>query len=292
MRVLVTGSEGRIGRVQVARLLAEGMEVRTFDSRAAGRNHPAEHYPGDIRDIQAVRRAVQGVDAVVHLAAIPSDRNGAGSDVLEVNVQGASNILFSCVEADVPRVVFFSSINSLGCVGIHGRPQYLPLDDSHPHNPMTPYQLSKYIGEEACRCFSERYGIVTIGLRPVLVISPENYHWINDHQQRFTPERERPEFYAYVDVRDVCDAAFLAINASGILHDNFLLAAEDTTAPIPTRELADQQYPDLPWKVEREAYLNNNPYRSFIDCSHAKELLGWNPQHTWRTQSISGEMNV
>lgn len=282
MRVLVTGSAGHIGREQVRVLQAAGYDLRTTDRVATVRDHAWEHLPGDLRDIDFVRRAVQGVDAVVHLGAIPSDRYGSGDEVLTVNVQGTWNVLMACQEAGVERVVFFSSINALGCVGGHRPAAYLPIDDAYPRHPMSPYQLSKHLGEEICRCFSEKHGIVTICLRPGFVATPEHYAHFGHGSQEQRAAWQKDEYWGYVDRRDVCDAVVRALQVEGIQHDAFLLFADDTTIDLPTLQLVEQHYPDTPWKQDRQAYVAGNPYRSVFDASRAKQVLGWYPRHSWR----------
>jgi nucleoside-diphosphate-sugar epimerase len=262
-------------------LRAAGHEVRTFDLTAAHKDRAHEHIPGDLCELTEVRKAVQGVDAVVHLAALASDRAGTGPDIIRVNVLGTTNILFACYEAGVERVVAYSSVNALGAVGGHRPAAYLPIDDRYPRLPLSPYQLSKHLGEEACRSFSEKYGMVTVCLRPVFVMSLDHYKWVRDRKQP-NYDREKWEYFAYVDVRDVCEAAIRGLTVEGVTHDAFLLTADDTTAIITTEELVERCYPDTPWRQDRGAYLADNPYRSLMDCSHAANVLGWQPRHSWR----------
>lgn len=282
MRILVTGSAGNIGQLLTQTLLEAGHEIRTFDRAAQKANEAWEHHPGDLRDINAVRHAVQGMDAVAHLGAIPGDRRGGGDEVLSVNAQGTWNVMIACAEADVKRVVNFSSINALGCVGGHREAVYLPIDDAYPRHPLSPYQLSKHLGEDICRSFSEKTGIVTICLRPGYVASPSHYHWFREADRPFFITRQKHEYWAYVDIRDVCDAVILSLNVENVLHDAFLLEADDNTVPTTTAELVDEHYPHTPWKRDRDAYLAGNPHRSLVDCSHAKRVLGWQPKRSWR----------
>ena len=286
VRVLITGSAGNIGRVQVQKVREAGHAIRTFDKTAANKGEDWEHLPGDLRDINAVRRAVQGMDAVVHLGAIPNDRNGAEDDVLSINVQGTWNVLLACVEAGVQRVVYYSSVNALGNFMGHRKSECLPIDDTYPRHPITPYQLSKHLGEETCRSFTNHHGIVTICLRPVYVVNPKQY--LSWREQRGTRNAEwgRGDYWAYVDVRDVCDAAMLGLTVENVTHDAFLLTADDTTMDTPTTELVEQYYPDTPWVQERAAYLAENPCRSLVDCTHAKTVLGWQPKRSWRHPEI------
>jgi len=306
VRVLVTGSAGRIGRWQVEALQNAGYDVRTLDRMAQGKEKTSmevEHLPGDLRDINTVRRAVQGMDAVLHLGALSSDRAGPAEDVLTVNVQGTWNVLMACVEVGVERMVYFSSVNALGCVGGHRPAAYLPIDDAYPRHPMSPYQLSKHLSEEACRSFTNKHGLVTVCLRPVFVSAPDTYTRWREPRRQGPSEWQKVEYWAYVDVRDVCAAGLLSLTAKNITHDAFLLTADDTTQETPSAELVDYNYPDTPWKTAlpegdsalvspqadraaylavRDAYFAGHPFRSLMDCSHAKQVLGWQPRHSWR----------
>lgn len=282
MRLLVTGSNGFIGQELVKRLLEAGYTLRTFD-RTASASENWEHVAGDLRDAFTVRRVVQGVDAVVHLGAVSSDRRNVPEEVLAVNVQGTWNVLQACAEAGVGRVVYFSSINALGCVGGYRPPDYLPLDDFHPRHPMTPYQLSKHLAEEVCRSYTERYGIVTICLRPVYVVNTEQpFPW----WRRVSTERRadwgKDELWAYVDLQDVCEAVLQSLTVEHVQHDSFLLSAPDTTLEIPTAELVQRYWAHLPWRGDLAGYVADNPYRSLIDTSHATQVLGWRAQRSWR----------
>lgn len=284
MRVLVTGSNGFIGQELVKHLLDAGYTLRTFD-RTASCSQEVEHIAGDLRDVFTVRRIVQGVDAVCHLAAMSSDRRNAADEVLAVNVQGTWNVLQACAEVGVQRVVYFSSINALGCVGGFRPPEYLPLDDFHSRHPMTPYQLSKHLAEEVCRSYSERYGIVTICLRPTFVLHTGQPHpWWRRWRSGEHAEWGKDELWAYVDVRDVCDAALRALSVEGVLHAGFLLSAEDTTVDVPTVELVQRFWSHLPWRGDLSDYVRDNPYRTLIDTSHATEVLGWRARYSWRQE--------
>jgi len=281
-----------IGRVLVKMLRAAGYELRTFDRRAHSVGNDGEHIPGDLRDIYTVRRAMQGVEAVAHLGAIPFDQPpGREDDVLTVNVQGTWNILIAGVESGIKRLVYFSSVNALGNVGGLRPSAYLPIDDVYPRHPLSPYQISKHLGEEMCRAFSARHGLVTVCLRPVLVVSPEQpYFYPKWRKGNFNPEWAASEYWAYVDVRDVCDATLRSLTVPNVTHDAFLLTAADTMMTVPTAELVAEHYPDTPWpKMDRAAYLAENPYRSLFDCSHAAEVLGWHPQYSWRDSTASPE---
>ncbi len=291
MRVLVTGSEGRIGRYLAGVLDGQGYSLRGFDTRAdtqAAGGPIDDRQVGDLRDLPAVRSAMRGVDAVVHLGAIPSDR-GDGAAVMETNVMGSWNVLQAAQENGVRRVVFFSSINAQGSVLTGHPPAVLPIDDDYPHQPATPYQLSKHLGEEICRSFSARHGMITLCLRPTWVTHPKDYTQAGFGTDRFLAAWQ-PDLWAYVDVRDVGDAVLRCLQIEGIVHDCFLLAADDTSAHIPTAELLARHYAGVPWPtIDPPHYLAGNPFRSLVDCARAKARLGWQPQHSWRDATRTGE---
>jgi nucleoside-diphosphate-sugar epimerase len=240
------------------------------------------HHPGDLRDISMIRRAVQGMDAVVHLGAIPHDRSGTPEDIYEVNVQGTWNLLLACEEAGIKRLVNFSSINALGCVGGHRKPSRFPVDDSFPPVPMTPYQISKHVAEELCTAYANRTGMSIASLRPGAVMDPRRYNmW-----QRWSgsgSEMAARELWVYVDARDVADAVVRALTAEIKGHQGFLLLAKETHSDTPTMELIQAHYPDVPWVgTTPEEYFAGNPLRAPLDCHAAEEILGWRAQHTWR----------
>lgn len=288
MRLLVTGSGGRIGSALVERLVSGGHQVRAFDVAGApgqlpGAADSVESVVGDIRDKEAVRRAAEAVDTILHLAAIPGDRPGMDTKILDVNVAGTWNVLYAARDCAVPRVVVFSSVNAIGCVGGRRWASYLPIDDNHPHVPTSPYQISKHMVEELCRAFSDCHDVTTICLRPVYVTRPEEYERIRARAD--TPsEHMRSEYFAYVDLEDVCDAATVSLTAECGKYDAFLLTASDTVSNIRTAELASRCYLGTPWRQDPARYCSGDPFRSLIDCSHAREMLGWTASRSWRQE--------
>ncbi|HET6385378.1 MAG TPA: NAD(P)-dependent oxidoreductase [Armatimonadota bacterium] len=286
LKLLVTGSEGHIGKAQVAEFVAAGHEVRTMDRQPASDPGDRDHRVGDLRDRSVVREAVRGMDAVAHLGAIAGDWEGHDEEVMQINVMGSWNVLQSCLEEGIRRVVSFSSVQALGNFMGFREADYLPIDDFCPRHPMSAYQLSKHLGEETCRSFSERHGIVTICIRPVGVVQPGAYTRRNSSPD---PARGKMGYWSYVDVRDVCEATIRALTAENILHDSFLVAADDSHSVMPTAELVERCCAHTPWPgVSRDDYFVDNPYRSLVDCAHAKQALGWRPRHSWRDEEVNG----
>ena len=266
MKILVTGSAGRIGKVVTMLLESHGHMVRPFDKEQ-----------GDLRDIEAVTAAVEGMDAVAHLGAIPWAFPGKDYEVMSVNVQGTTNVLLACVQHGVKRIVAYSSVNAFGTFGMDRKVVYLPGDDDYPQGSYNLYQLSKHLNEETCRYFSAHYDMTVLCPRPVFVSSAQNY------EKWHSGDGHLPDLISYVDVNDVAEATYLALTKPELSGFHaFLLAADDTTSATPTAELVTKLLPDISWRTPQDDWLAENPYRALIDCRVAKELLGWQPKVSWR----------
>jgi nucleoside-diphosphate-sugar epimerase len=282
MDVLVTGSTGGIGRWVVRRLVELGHRVRALDLKAEPKQSDYEYWSGDVRDMATVRRAVSGMEAVVHLAAIPYDMHGQDEQVLDTNLRGTYNILLSAQEAGARRVVSFSSINALGQAEPTHPGLYLPLDDAVPHYNIHNYSLTKHLGEEMCTAFARRGGLSAVSLRPTLVTNPrEERHWWHMLPEEFKLEGHIADFFSYVDVRDVAEAAALSLTAHVEGHQAFLLAANENRMRMPTAEIVEKYYPQLPWpKISKADYLARGENVGLLDCSAAASVLGWQPKYS------------
>jgi len=172
---LVTGGAGFIGSHIVERLVAEGNKVRVLDNLSSGRfrnlqavEGKIEFVEGDIRDWSAVQKAVRGVDFVLHQAALRSVPKSMElpREYNEVNVNGTVNVLRGASEAGAQKVVFASSSS------IYGTCEVFPQREDYPVHVISPYALTKKIGEEYCRLFSEVYSLPTVCLRYFNVFGP------------------------------------------------------------------------------------------------------------------------
>ncbi|MEU1675650.1 NAD(P)-dependent oxidoreductase [Streptomyces roseifaciens] len=158
--VLLTGAAGRIGTHLRARLPALGHRLRLFDARPVPGEPDA--VTADLADREALRRAVEGVDAVVHLAGIPLE--ASFEDILRANVEGTYRLYEAVREAGVRRVVLASSNHAVGFAPVpaEGAP-LLPVETAH--RPDTFYGLSKCFGEDLASLYRDRHGIQTVSLR-------------------------------------------------------------------------------------------------------------------------------
>lgn len=165
---LVTGGAGFIGSHIVDRLVELGEDVRVLDNFVTGKMVNIEHNLGKIElirgsvvDMDTVRRAAEGVDFVLHHAAIPSVPRSVDDPIAsnEANITGTLNILVAARDSGVKRVVYASSS------AVYGDTPSLPKIEDMPTDPLSPYALTKLTGEYYCRMFTKLYGLETVSLR-------------------------------------------------------------------------------------------------------------------------------
>lgn len=226
MRTLVTGGAGFIGSNLVARLLELGYSVAVFDDFSTGRQENLPQNPGltiqrgDTRDYSQVFRSMKGVDVIFHMAAQVGNvlsLQGPDSD-LQTNAIGTINVLKACREQGVKHIIFSSSS------AIFGETRYVPVDEEHPKDPLSPYGLSKLAAEKYCLILAAEYGLHICCLRYF------NVYGINQH---FNPygnvipifveralEGKSLTIYGdgsqtrdFIDVRDVVNSNVLALES-------------------------------------------------------------------------------
>ncbi len=171
---LVTGGAGFIGSHLAEALVSRGHVVRVVDNLAAGKRANLEHLPGvdflegDIADMPTAVRAAQGMDYVLHQAAIPSVPRSVKDPVTSnrANVTGTLNILVAARDAHVKRLVYAGSSSA------YGNSPTLPKHEAMPTNPLSPYALQKVVGEQYCRMFTALYGLETVSIRYFNVFGP------------------------------------------------------------------------------------------------------------------------
>ena len=173
----MTGGAGFIGSHLVDRLINEGFEVVVLDDFSTGslenlRLHVGKDnfhmVKGDVRNRVDVKKAVEDVDYIFHLAANVSVELSIKNPVLveEVNVGGTLNLLEESLNLDLKKFVYVSSC------AVYGNPKYLPIDEEHPTAPLSPYGVSKLTAEHYCRVFYKIYGLKTVCLRLFNVYGP------------------------------------------------------------------------------------------------------------------------
>jgi len=174
-RFLVSGGAGFIGSHLVHRLVADGEEVRVLDDLSTGHRSNLEAVADDVEIIEAsfveldvCRRAVEGVDFVLHQGALPSVPKSIEQprETHHANVTGTLNMLLAARDAGVKRFVYAASSSA------YGDTPTLPKVETMPGRPKSPYAIQKYTGELYCRTFFETYGVETVALRYFNIFGP------------------------------------------------------------------------------------------------------------------------
>ena len=171
---LVTGGAGFIGSHLAEELVRRGHQVRVADALTTGKRSNLDHVPGvefiegDLADLTFARRVVQGMEFVLHQAAIPSVPKSVADPLTShrSNVDGTLNLLLAARDAGVRRLVFAASSSA------YGETSELPKHENMPSHPLSPYALQKVVGEMYLRMFTRLYGLETVSIRYFNVFGP------------------------------------------------------------------------------------------------------------------------
>jgi UDP-glucose 4-epimerase len=229
-RVLVTGGAGFIGSNLAEASLKMGHQVRVLDNLSTGKRENLvfdEVYPflemieGDICDLTTCQKAMEGIEYVFHQAAIPSVQRSVEDPLTShtVNTGGTLNLLIAARDAGVRRVIYAASSSA------YGDTPTLPKKEEMVPNPLSPYALQKFIGEEYCRLFFQLYGLETISLRYFNIFGPKQdpnsiYSavipkfidaLVSGHSPVIFGDGEQSRDFTYID--NVVHANLLAMNA-------------------------------------------------------------------------------
>ena len=215
-RFLVTGGGGFIGRYVVRQLLEKGARVRVFElpGRADDLGDRAEIAGGDLRKPDDVRRAVDGVDGVFHMAVLPINPSAQNPRAcLEINVDGSFNVFEAAQQAGVKKVVFSSASSVYGDT-------LDVMDETHPLGARTIYGASKVAGEFFLRSFNATHGLPYVALRYMNVYGPNCGFGVVDATLRRIMSGQAPvingdgrQSFDFVYVSDVAGATVRAMES-------------------------------------------------------------------------------
>jgi len=240
-RVLVTGGDGLIGRAVVTLLAELGARVTVYDlggpgaPERAARAGAERHVRGSVTDVAAVRSAVAGHDAVVHLAGLAGLDQGTAEEVYTANALGTFLVMEAAGRAGVAKLAYASSINASGLpLNPHPvLPSRYPWDEDEPAVIADAYSLSKQANEAAAVALSRRHGLPMTGLRYPLVrdVTAEDGTVFARHVRRVLredPRRQACEGWTYLDVRDAAVATVAALTHATPPAPGILVAAPRT----------------------------------------------------------------
>ncbi|WP_254279912.1 NAD-dependent epimerase/dehydratase family protein [Haloarcula marina] len=282
--VLVTGGAGFIGSHLVDALLPDN-DVRILDSFVSGdRSRPpadATVVEGDVRDEAALARAMDGVDTVFHEAAIVSVAQSVADPTTShaVNVDGTLSVLEAARRRDA-RVVFASS------AAIYGAPESVPVSETAPKQPSSPYGLEKLSGDHYCRLYADLYDLPTVALRYFNVYGPRQSG--GDYAGAITAFTEQARAGGPLTVQGDGGQTRDFVNVADVVQANLRAAATDATgeafnvgtgARTTIRDVAetirDRVAPDA--EIATVDPRPGDIRDSVADIGKAREKLGYEP---------------
>jgi UDP-glucose 4-epimerase len=316
--VLVIGGAGFIGSFVVSELLKTNVrKVVIFDNFTRGKSSNiseslkdprCEIYPngGDVREIDTLNHAMQGCDAVVHLAAMwLLHCKDFPRTAFHVNIEGTFNVLEACVKNRIKRLVYSSSAS------VYGDAVEVPMTESHPFNNKNFYGATKIASEAMCRAYYDRYGLSYVGLRYMNVYGPHQDQtaaytgvipiMLNkiDANQAPSINGDGSQAYDFIDVEDVARSNICALEAGAT--DEFYNIGTGIQTSI--KELCDTilALKQSNLKVSYNPYSEDDARRlvqNRIGCTQkASEELGFNFKYhlkeglqrliDWRERNLS-----
>ena len=220
---LVTGGAGFIGSHLAEELVRRGHRVRVVDSLVTGKRRNLDHVKGvdflegDLAAGDVARRAVDGVEYVLHQAAIPSVPRSVKDPLTsnEANITAALNLLVAARDAGVKRLVY------AGSSSVYGDTPTLPKREDMPTNPLSPYALQKLVAEQYCQMFTRLYGFETVTTRYFNVFGPRQdpgspYSGVISLFSRAILDGHQPIIYG--DGEQTRDFTYIANVVDGVLR--------------------------------------------------------------------------
>ena len=281
MKVVVTGSRGKVGRATVQALVDAGHDVLGVDLVPpvfdAGVVVPGRYQMADLTDAGSAYAVVADADAVVHVAAIPQPTGNPPHVVFQANLMSTFNVLEAAVRFGVKRFVNISSESIVGNIFAERPflPSFAPVDESHPLLPQDPYALSKLFGERMMDAAVRRSDIRAISIRPSTVHNEDNYEDNLGPQVR-DPANLSGNLWSYIDVYDLADAILLATESDLPGHEVFYIASPDNAGGHDFAEILRRYYGE---QIELRSL--DRVDASGISIAKARRLLGWNPTRSW-----------
>ncbi len=271
MRIAITGGAGGLGSVLSALAVEQGHTVIAIDRPCAERESAdtgAEQVRLDITSYDELARAVDGCDALVHLAAYTHPRGRPDHEVHNNNVVGSYNALSAGVHAGIRRICLASSVNAIGgFFSERPRYDYFPVDEQHPGYPEDAYSLSKWIAETQGAAMARRCQDLTIASLRLHFLVRDREHAGSVYEN--PPRIGIDNLWGYTSLGSAARACLLSLTAEFHGHEVFYVVAPETSADRPTLDLVGAHYPDV--RVVRDL-----PGRASLYSSRkAQQVLGW-----------------
>jgi nucleoside-diphosphate-sugar epimerase len=287
--VIVTGGSGKAGRAAIRELLKHGYQVMNVDAVAPA--EPLCHFmKADLNDlgqtIDALRLLAGTIDrrrasigepsAVIHMAGIPAPGLAPDATIFQNNMMTTYNVFSAAVRLGLKRVVWASSETIYGLPFTRTPPAFAPVTEEHPLAPETGYALAKTLCEKMAGEVN-RWNPDTrfVGLRISNIFEEHDYELIPSFWN--DPTFRKWNLWSWVDSRDVAQACRLGLEADIAGADHFTIAAADTLMKTPSRDLMAAHFSGVPIDPKL------GPFDTLLSIEKARRVLGYAPQHTWRS---------
>jgi nucleoside-diphosphate-sugar epimerase len=269
----------------VEHLAEHGYDVVNVDTALPSAGQKAVFTRVDLTDLGQVTEALtgiddryDGVDAVVHLAAIPAPGLRPSGATFANNVVATHHVFSAARRAGIKNVVWASSETVLG-LPFETPPPYVPVDEEYHPRPESSYSLAKTLEEEmAAQLCRWDPTLKMVGLRFSNVMHPEDYAEFPSFDA--DPRLRAWNLWGYIDARDGAQACRLALELEATGREIFVIANADTVMSTPSADLVAQVYPG----VEVRGELTGTTTLLAID--KARRVLGFEPQHSWRDEVL------
>ena len=215
-----------------------------------------------------------GLDAIVHLGAIPAPGRLSDVATFHNNMLSSFNVLNAARKLGIRRIVTASSETVLG-LPFDTPPPYIPVDEEYPARPESTYSLVKHLEEQLAIQMVRWDPEVSISaLRFSNVMDPEDYAAFPSFDA--DPMLRKWNLWGYIDGRDGAQAVLRALETNRPGFETYIIAAADTVMSRPNAELVAEVFPGVP--VTREL----GEHDTLLSIDKARRLLGYEPQHSWR----------
>lgn len=278
MRIAITGANGKLGSVVEREFRAAGHEVVALDIAGPRRDGftrlDLTDYGAVVDAFAAIDNRHDGLDAVVHLGAIPAPGLEAGVATFRNNMLSTYHVIQAARHAGIRRIVTASSETVLGWP-FDEAPPYAPVDEEYDTRPESVYALTKHLEEELARKvvrWDPQLSITALRFSNVMV--PEDYAGFAAFQR--DPASRRQNLWGYIDARDAAQAIGLAIERGEPGFDRFIIAAADTVMERSSASLMAEFFPDV------EVRRTLGEHETLLSIDHARSVLGYAPRHSWR----------
>jgi nucleoside-diphosphate-sugar epimerase len=271
--VAVTGGSGKLGTRLIPELLNRGYKVISLDSRLSS-DVPAYQIKVDLSDFGQVIGALQGVDAIIHLAAIPAPRSYTNSYIFTNNTASTYHVLEAADMLGISNVVIGSSESSYGFAWAPQpfSPQYVPVDEIHPQLPQECYGLSKIVNEQTAAMFNRKSGMSVTSLRFSMISTAEDYARVDFNN----PDHHKHILWSYIDIRDAVDACIASMECQHGKAVSLNITSSDTLTSWDTQRLLSHYYADV---TDLRAQFTGR--EALVSSRLAHEILNWRSRYSW-----------